>query len=80
MRPPSGGFVVLWGHKQGIAMSLSHIGLALTLILWAVVTLGWLALDVKVIAVFALVTGILLFLEGASVWSYRTPTVVRRSN
>jgi len=59
-------------------MSLSQLCLALTLIFWAVIGFGWVALSMHLVYGLALVTGILLLLQGLSVFSYSTPTVKRR--
>ena len=44
-------------------MSLSTIGLALTLIVWAVIGFGWVSIPIEVVYVLALVTGLLLLFQ-----------------
>lgn len=55
-------------------MSLSTLLLALTLIFWAAIGFGWLDWTMTAVYVFALATGILLLLEGASFVTWRVPT------
>lgn len=54
-------------------MSLGNLFLSATLIVWGVSLLDWITVSPKVLGVLALVTGILLLLEGAGVWSWSTP-------
>jgi uncharacterized membrane protein len=50
-------------------MYLSNLFLAPTLIVWAVSLLGWAAVDSKVIGILALVSGILIIIEGLGVYN-----------
>lgn len=59
-------------------MSLSQLLLAVLLILLGVSWLGWVAVSATVLGVIALVTGVLLILEGTSVFVWRTPVVRTR--
>jgi len=54
-------------------MSLGHLFLVATLIVWGVNLLGWITVSSTVLGVLALVAGILLLLEGVGVWSWSTP-------
>lgn len=54
-------------------MSLSHLLLALWLIMVGLAWLGWVAISIKFLGGWALVTGIILLLEAASVFSYSIP-------
>lgn len=54
-------------------MPLSTMTLALTLIFWSSIGFGWVNWSMNVVWVFALVTGILLLLEGTSVVRWRVP-------
>lgn len=58
-------------------MSLSQILLALTLILWGLSLLGWIALSTAGLGGFALVTGVLLLFEGFGVFSWHTSRIKR---
>jgi hypothetical protein len=44
-------------------MSLSTIGLALTLIIWAIIGFGWAAISLTVVYVLAFITGLLLLFQ-----------------
>lgn len=52
-------------------MALSTLALAVTLILVGLSWLGWVAVSVGVLGALALITGILIILEGLSVFSYK---------
>lgn len=52
-------------------MSLTQLFLAATLILFGLATLGWLAVPSTLLGGCALITGVLLVLEGAGVWSLK---------
>ena len=58
-------------------MPLSNLFLALTLILWGFIGLGFVDLGMNVVYVMALITGILVLLQGFSVFTWSTPTVRR---
>lgn len=56
-------------------MSLSKLFLILTLLAFATLGLGWVTFDGAVVYWLALITAVLMLLEGLSVWS---PTYSRR--
>lgn len=56
-------------------MSLSRLFLSLTLLAYAMIGFGWLVWSMKVVFVLALITGILLIIEGLGVYSYSTPQI-----
>ncbi len=59
-------------------MSLSKLFLILTLLTFAALGLGWVTFDGDVVFWLALITGVLMLLEGLSLWTYSTPTIRRR--
>ena len=56
-------------------MSLSQLLLAVFLILFAISTLGWVAVSATVLGIVALIDGILFLVEG-----YHPITVINRTN
>lgn len=54
-------------------MSLSQLMLAVTLILIGVVWLGWVEVSGTVLGIFALITGVLIILEGLGTFNYALP-------
>lgn len=59
-------------------MSLSNLFLVLTLLTFGAIGLGWVNFDLDVVYWLAIITGVLMLLEGLSVWSWSTPGVRRR--
>lgn len=54
-------------------MPLSGLLLAITLTLWGVSLLGWVAVSAWLLGLLAFITGVLMLLDGLSVFSYSLP-------
>lgn len=54
---------------------MSTIFLAVTLLLWSIDVLGWVSVSIKLVAVLALITAILLLVEGFGVYRLNLPNV-----